>query len=73
MPSPHMRVSHKCASTNALYAVVHACLAPPLAFICSRKHEWGLNTMPHPNLFGVLKGSEEGACDKAPSAAWFAA
>ena len=24
-----------------------------IASICSRKHEWGLNTMPHPNFFGV--------------------
>ena len=40
--------------------------------LCSRKHKWGLNTMPHPNFFGVLKGSE-GACDGAPSAASFAA
>ena len=23
-----------------------------IANICSRKHEWGLNTMPHPNFFG---------------------
>ena len=23
-----------------------------IASICSRKHEWGLNTMPHPNFFG---------------------
>ena len=44
-----------------------------IASIRSRKHEWGLNTMPHPNFFGVLKGSEEGACDGAPSAASFAA
>ena len=44
-----------------------------IASICSRKHEWGLNTMPHPNFFGVLKGSGEGACDGAPSAASFAA
>ena len=22
------------------------------SIICSRKHEWGLNTMPHPNFFG---------------------
>ena len=47
-----------------------------IASICSRKHEWGLNTMPHPNFpnfFGVLKGSEEGACDGAPSAASLAA
>ena len=44
-----------------------------IASICSRKHEWGLNTMPHPNFFGVLKGSGEGACDRAPSAASFAA
>ena len=40
-----------------------------IASICSRKHEWGLNTMPHPNFFGVLKGSREGARDGAPSAA----
>ena len=44
-----------------------------IASICSRKHEWGLNTMPHPNFFWVLKGSREGACDAAPSAASFAA
>ena len=44
-----------------------------IASICSRKHEWGLNTMPHPNFFGVLKGSGEGAFDRAPSAASFAA
>ena len=44
-----------------------------IASICSRKHEWGLNTMPHPNFFGVLKGSGEGACDGAPSAASFTA
>ena len=44
-----------------------------IASICSRKHEWGLNTMPHPNFFGVLKGSGEGACDGAPSAASFVA
>ena len=23
-----------------------------IASICSRKHEWGLNTMPHPIFFG---------------------
>ena len=23
-----------------------------IASICSRKHEWGLNTMPHPNFLG---------------------
>ena len=23
-----------------------------IASICSRKHEWGLNTMPHPNFWG---------------------
>ena len=23
-----------------------------IAGICSRKHEWGLNTMPHPNFLG---------------------
>ena len=23
-----------------------------IASICSRKHQWGLNTMPHPNFFG---------------------
>ena len=44
-----------------------------IASTCSRKHEWGLNTMPHPNFLGVLKGSGEGACDGAPSAASFAA
>ena len=44
-----------------------------IASICSSIHEWGLNTMPHPIFFGVLKGSEEGACDGAPSAASFAA
>ena len=44
-----------------------------IANICSRKHEWGLNTMPHPNFFWVLKESMEGARDEAPSAASFAA
>ena len=44
-----------------------------IASICSRKHKWGLNTMPHPNFFGVLKGSRKGARDGAPSAASFAA
>ena len=31
MPSPHMRVSHKRASTNLYGLVIHACLTPPLA------------------------------------------
>ena len=41
--------------------------------VAVRKHEWGLNTMPHFNFFWVLKGSREGACDRAPGAASFAA
>ena len=31
-----------------------------IASICSRRHEWGLNTMPHPEFCLVLKGSEGG-------------
>ena len=27
-----------------------------VASICSRKHEWGLNTMPHPNFFWCFEG-----------------
>ena len=44
-----------------------------IASICSRKHKWGLNTMPHPNFFGFLKGSREGACDGLPAPPSFAA